>query len=275
MGAGREHFPYNCDPDEVSECRFSCEKTACSVEVSPYTNREMLSQRPWEGSGEAETLRSSGNLGDAGGVAVAVAIVGRGAGRVMFLRRGDCAYCQASALRVPLRSGAGGLGGRDDASGRGRAGVLRRPRRRSWCRCWAATLLANVLNGGDGDGLAVGAFAVGDGLAAGVDAGAVGGAGDGLGPGEQVRGLFGEQAAAVFLIEEEDGARGKAFALGGGDGGGGVLAGERGGWFAGLLGAENLFVEAAVGDDEEAEAVAQEDVALADPGIVRRRRAGW
>jgi hypothetical protein len=38
----QEHFPYHCDPDEGCECRFSWEKTACSLEVSPYTNREML-----------------------------------------------------------------------------------------------------------------------------------------------------------------------------------------------------------------------------------------
>ena len=63
---------------------------------------------------------------------------------------------------------------------------------------------------------------------------------------------------------------GKALAAGGSDGGGGVLAAKRGGRLAGLLGAEDLFVQAAVGQDEKTEAVAQKNVALADPGIVIR-----
>ena len=76
---------------------------------------------------------------------------------------------------------------------------------------------ADVLDGGDG-------FAGGvvDGLAAGVDAGKIVGVSDGLGPGEEVGGLVVVEPAAFFLIEKEDGVGGEVFALGGGDGGGGV-----------------------------------------------------
>ena len=68
--------------------------------------------------------------------------------------------------------------------------------------------VADVLDGGDGD-----AGVVLDGLAAGVDAGAVVGCGDGFGPGEQVGGLRVGEAAAFFLVEEEDGVCGEAFGL--------------------------------------------------------------
>ena len=77
---------------------------------------------------------------------------------------------------------------------------------------------ADVLDGGDG-------FAGGvvDGLAAGVDAGEIVCVGDGFGPGEEVGGLVVVEAAAFFLIEKEDGVGGEVFALGGGDGCGGVF----------------------------------------------------
>ncbi len=44
------------------------------------------------------------------------------------------------------------------------------------------------------------------------------------------------EAAAFFLVEEEDGVGGEVFALGGGDGGGGVLLAESGGGGAGSFG---------------------------------------
>ena len=75
-------------------------------------------------------------------------------------------------------------------------------------------LLADVLDGGDGL-----AGSVVDGLAAGVDAGKIAGVRDCLGPGEQVGGLLGGEAAALFLIEKEDGVGGEVFALCRGDGG--------------------------------------------------------
>jgi hypothetical protein len=73
--------------------------------------------------------------------------------------------------------------------------------------------LANVLNRRNGYRFAIGITAIGDGLAAGVDAGEVGGLSDGLGPGEEVLCLFREQATAIFLVEKENCARRKAFAL--------------------------------------------------------------
>ena len=183
----------------------------------------------------------------------------------MDLRRGDWANCQAVASRVPLRLGGGG---RQDAAGCGWAGVLDDPER-DGVQVAVSDAGANVLNRGDGDGFAVGAAAVGDGLATGVYAGEEGGLCNGLGPRQQVVGLFGEQAAALFLVEEEDCAGRKALALGCGDGGGGVLASECGRRLAIFGGAGQLRVETAIGEDQEAEAVAQQKVALAKPGVLR------
>jgi hypothetical protein len=45
--------------------------------------------------------------------------------------------------------------------------------------------------------------------------------------GEEIGGLFRKQAAAFLLVEEEDGARGKAFALRGGDRTRGICPAER------------------------------------------------
>jgi hypothetical protein len=122
---------------------------------------------------------------------------------------------------------------------------------------------AEVLDGGNG--LAGGVV---DGLAAGVDAGKIAGVRDGLGPREEVSGLICVEAAAFFLIEKDDGVSGEVFAACGCDGGGGVLHAESGGSGAGAFGAGDLGVGFAVGEDEEAEAVAQECVALADPAVV-------
>jgi len=155
----------------------------------------------------------------------------------------------------------------EDAAGRGRAGILGDPEG-DGVEVAGVDAGTNVLNCGDGYWLTVGATAIGDGLAAGVDAGEISGARDGFGPCEEVVGLFGEQASALFLVEEEDGAGGEALADGGGDGGGGVGVGERGGGAVAKGCVGQFGVEAAVGDDEEAEAGAEERFALAEPGVV-------
>ena len=148
------------------------------------------------------------HVGDARGITVAVAVIGRAAGA------GDGLVARETgrtARRLRRGSGFGGCGrvrGIDDAAGRGRAGVLDDPEG-DRVQMLGGDVLANVLNGRDGDGFAVGAFAVGHRLAAGVDARAIGGCGDSLRPREQVSGLFVEQAATFFLIEEEDGPGGK------------------------------------------------------------------
>lgn len=122
--------------------------------------------------------------------------------------------------------------------------------------------LADVLRCGDGD-----AGRVGDGLATEVEAGLVGRGGDGLGPGEEIGRLFGEKAASFLLIEEEDGTGGEAFATGCGDGGLSVGVAEGFGRCSTEPGVEEVGVEATVEEDEEAEAVAEQDLALALPGV--------
>jgi hypothetical protein len=77
---------------------------------------------------------------------------------------------------------------------------------------------AYVLRGGDGL-----AWGIGDGLAADVRSGKISGSGYGFRPGEKVARLLGEEAAPLFLIEEEDGAGGEVFALSGGYGSGSVF----------------------------------------------------
>jgi hypothetical protein len=121
---------------------------------------------------------------------------------------------------------------------------------------------ANIVNRGDGL-----AGTVGDRLAAGVDAGAIVARGDGFGPGKKVGGLFAEQEAALFLVKEEDGVRGKALGARCGDRGGGVVASEVRGMVALLLGLQNLGVEAAIGEDQEAPSLLPEQSALTVPRV--------
>ncbi len=62
--------------------------------------------------------------------------------------------------------------------------------------------------------------------------------------------------------------RREVLALGGDYGGCCVFLAEGGGGGAGSLGFVDLGVEAAVEEDEEAEVVAEEDFALAGPGVL-------
>lgn len=116
---------------------------------------------------------------------------------------------------------------------------------------------------GGGDGFA-GTWAVRNGLAARVNTGPEAGGGDGFRPGEEIRGLFGKQAATLFLIEEEKRAWREVLSLGGGDGVGCVGAAED-------LRADacvfDLGVEATVPEHKEAEASLDEDGAMAGPGV--------
>ena len=129
-------------------------------------------------------------------------------------------------------------------------------------KVFGGDLLADVLDGGD-----CCAGVIGDGLAAGVDAGEIGRRGDGFGPCQEVGGLLREKSAAFFLVEEDDGVGWEVFALGGGDSEGGVWLAEGFWGGAAAFGVEDFGVEAAVEEDEEAEVAAQEGVALAPPGV--------
>lgn len=204
-------------------------------------------------------------VGDFGGclagVAVAVGGVGLGAGG------GEGGA--AGGLGVLPGDGSGGAAHREwgrleGAARSGGAGVLVDPEG-DRVEVADGDLVADVLGGGEGV-----AGAVGDGLAADVNAGAEVGAGDGLGPGEEVAHLLGEHAAAFFLVKEENGVGGEVLAGGGGDGCFAIFTAEGVGRD---VGGPDLLVELAVGEDEEAEAGAEDFVALAEP-LVGARAGG-
>src|SRR5437764_14875480 len=92
------------------------------------------------------------------------------------------------------------------AAVRGRAGILVNPEL-DGTEMLRGHLLADVLDGGDG---LVGAVV--DRLATGVDAGQIAGVRDGLCPREEIAGLVGREAAALLLIEKDDGLGGEVFA---------------------------------------------------------------
>ncbi len=123
-------------------------------------------------------------------------------------------------------------------------------------------LLTDVFDGGD-----LFPRTVGDGLAARVEAGAVVVEGHGLGPAKDVGGLLGQHAATLFLVEKEDGVRGEVFMSSGGDGCGCIAATEFFRLDADFLSGKDLGVELAVGEDEEAPSLADEELALAEPGV--------
>ena len=126
-------------------------------------------------------------------------------------------------------------------------------------------LFADVLGGGN-------CFAgvVGNGLTAEVGSGKISRLGYGFRPCEEIGRLLGEEAAAFFLVEKEDSVGRELLALGGGYGCACVFLAQDCGFDSGSLGFADLGVEAAIEEDEEAEVVAEEDVALASPGVGRR-----
>jgi hypothetical protein len=73
---------------------------------------------------------------------------------------------------------------------------------------------------GGGDGLAVLLL---NRLPTGIDSGTIARAVQGLSPGEKVGSLLWQETSAFFLVEKDDGSRGKVFALGRGFGGRGVV----------------------------------------------------
>ena len=203
-------------------------------------------------------------IGEVGGVTVAVGGVGFSAGVGDFGAAGGLGVLPCGYVRG---SGGGDVGRVEGAAVGGWAGVLV-DEEGYGVEVLGGDLFADVLGGGDG--LARG---VGDGLAADVGSGEEGRAGDGFGPGEEIGGLCGFEATAFLLVEEEDGAGGEVLALGGGYRGGCVFLAEGGGGGSGLLGLVDLDFETAVVEDEEAEVVAEEDVALASPCVLTL--AGW
>jgi hypothetical protein len=116
-----------------------------------------------------------------------------------------------------------------------------------------------------GDGLS---WAVVDRLTAGIDAGEVAGAGDSLSPCEEISGLIGGEAAALLLIEKEDGMSRKSLSLCCGYSVGGVLFSKCGGCRATSLLSADLSGEPAIGQYQKAEAVAEEDVTLSLPVVL-------
>src|SRR5258708_13690198 len=108
-------------------------------------------------------------------------------------------------------------------------GAWRRFRKRAAGRGWAGIVNCPVDDMASGSAVAnvfgcnnVAVIFRGD--AGAVDAGAESGGGDGIDPGVDVGLLLRQHAAALLLIEEDDGLRGKAFAAGSSCGGLGVGA---------------------------------------------------
>ena len=192
--------------------------------------------------------------GDSGHIAVAVAtVIGAARGDVFALGRlrelPDFREAD-SALGWAWRVTAGIYG--KSAARRGRASVIDGP----VDDLARAGALANVFCG---DNVAV----IRGGDAGAVDAGAESGGGNGIDPGVDVGFLLGQHASALLLVEEDDGMRGKTFAVRGGGGGFGVGAAE-------LRCAGDGFqfcVEAAVEEHEETEAGGLDGGAMAGPGV--------
>jgi hypothetical protein len=123
---------------------------------------------------------------------------------------------------------------------------------------------------GSGDGMPV---TLVDGLTAGVDAGAITGAGYGFGPGQKIGGLFGKETTTLFLIEKEDGVGREVFAASSDSCSSSIALPKQDRGVPGFLGFQNFGVEPSVEEDEEAEAPAQESFTLALPGILTL--TGW
>src|SRR5205823_3425581 len=114
-------------------------------------------------------------------------------------------------------------------------------------------LLSDVADGGDGDAPPVVILAVVHRLAAGVHARPIAAGGHPLGPSQQVCSLFRKHAAALLLIEKNDGACRKSLAARSGRGCSSIGSAERVGLCTLLLGGEDLRVQSAVEDNQEAE----------------------
>src|SRR5262249_15199256 len=143
-----------------------------------------------------------------------------------------------------------------------RTGILVDPERYG-AEVLCGDLLADVLDSGDGL-----AWAVVDRLSAGIDAGEITRVRDCFGPREKIRGLICSETAALFLIEEDDGLVGKVFALSGSNRGGRILRSEYGRGGAGSLCLLYLGLELAVCQHKEAEVIAEESVAFAEPRVL-------
>jgi hypothetical protein len=124
-------------------------------------------------------------------------------------------------------------------------------------------LLADVLHRGDGL-----AGAIVDWLSTGVDAGEIAGVRDCLGPREKIAGLIRVEAAALLLIEINDGVVGEVFTACGGNRGCGIFCPERGRRGAGSLCLFYLGVEFAVRENKEPEVIVEESIAFAPPAVL-------
>ena len=221
--------------------------------------RVMSAAVGWVGAGGYAEVEH--DAGDAGSVAVVVGSVGFGAGGGDLFAAGGLGVLP----RSDVGSAAGGEWRRLESAAVGRwAGVLVNPER-DLVEMSGGDEFADVLNGSDG--LAGGVV---DGLTTGVDAGKVAGSGYGFRPAEEVSGLVGGEATAFFLVQKENGVSGEVFSRGGGDGSGRVFGAKCGWRGAVAFGSTDFRVGFAVGEDEEAEAIAKEGFALAGPGVVVR-----
>src|SRR6185312_5858235 len=203
------------------------------------------------------------HVGKAGGETFAARGVSGGAAFGDISAAGRLRILPRDEVRQP---GGGEWLGRQRAARRGRAFVLCVEDGDSVQMAFIDAI-ADILDGIDED-----AWVVLNAGAAGVDAGTETGGGDGLRPRQQIGGLGPGEAAALFLIEEQDGVAGKAFGLRRGDGDGGVFAPQVFGFGAGFAGLCDLRFEPAVGEYKEAPALLLEDFALAFPLIEHRSR---
>ena len=211
----------------------------------------------WVGAGCYAEIEH--DAGDAGRVAVVVGGVGFGAGGGDLFAAGGLGVLPCG----DIRGTAGGEWRRLEGAAIGRgAGVLVDPEG-DVVEMSSGDEFADVLDCGNGL-----AWGVVDGLATGVDAREVAGAGYGFGPGEEVGGLVGSEAATFLLVQKENGVSGEVFSRGGGDGCGGVFGAKCGWRGAVAFGSSDLRVGFAVGEDKEAESVSEEGFALAGPGVV-------
>ena len=137
-------------------------------------------------------------------------------------------------------------------AGRGRAGIIDRP----IDDLAASRILADIFRGDD----IVVIFRCDPGA---IDSGTESGGDHTVDPGVDISLLLWQHASALFLVEEDDGVRGKPFAAGGS--GGGMRIGV-----AELRCASDRFqfcIEASIEEDEESEACGFNGSAVASPGV--------
>lgn len=90
---------------------------------------------------------------------------------------------------------------------------------------------------------------------------------EGFGPREEIGGLFRQKASALLLVEKDDRCFGEVLALRGCNRGGGVLSAKCGGSRPASARSLNLSIKTSIEEHKEAEAIAQQNIALPLPGV--------